>query len=81
MKVEVRLFAYFRDGREKKSILDLAEGTTPRKVLDAIKIDLDEVSIFLVNGIDILVNEEDGKLDNPLKDNDVIALFPPVGGG
>lgn len=81
MQVEVRLFAYFRDGREKKSFLDLPEGATTRDVLKKINIDLEEVAILLVNGKDILLNEADGKVDIPLKDNDILALFPPVGGG
>lgn len=74
MKVEVRLFAYFRDGREKNSFLDLKEGATPREILGKFNINIDEVAILLINGM----NKE---LDTPLKDNDVLALFPPVGGG
>jgi len=34
MKIEVRLFATFRQGREKKQILDLPQGT---RILDIVK--------------------------------------------
>ncbi|KZL90708.1 MoaD/ThiS family protein [Clostridium magnum] len=74
MKLEVRLFATFRDGREKKYFLDLNEDTTPRDIVNMLKIDEEEVAILLING-------RDGKLDTILKDNDVLSLFPPVGGG
>ena len=74
MKVEVRLFAYFREGREKKQILELNEGATIKEVLDIIKIMEEEVSIILLNG-------RDGSADRELKNGDVLALFPPVGGG
>lgn len=74
MKIEVRLFATFRDGREKKYSLDLNEGLTPRDIVNILKIDEEEVAILLING-------RDGKLDDILKDNDVLSLFPPVGGG
>ena len=74
MKLEVRLFATFRDGREKKYFLDLNEGTTTRDIVKMLKIDEEEVAILLING-------RDGKLETALKDNDVLSLFPPVGGG
>lgn len=74
MKVEVRLFAYFREGREKNQILELKESSTIREVLDVLKIREDEVSILLLNG-------RDGSADRTLENGDVLALFPPVGGG
>lgn len=74
IKVEVRLFATFRKGREKKQILTLAEGADISEVLNRLNINAEEVSILLLNGID-------GSVNRKLKDGDVIALFPPVGGG
>ena len=74
MKVEVRLFAYFREGRGKKQLLELKEGSTIKEVLDVIKIIENEVSIILLNG-------RDGSADRELNNGDVLALFPPVGGG
>ena len=74
MKVEVRLFATFRDGREKKQIMELEENSTILDVLNIVNIEEDEVAVMLLNGID-------GPGDRTLKENDVVSLFPPVGGG
>lgn len=74
MEIEVRLFAYFREGRGKILKFPIDGNTTPKDVLDELKIDIKEVSILLVNGID-------GKLDYKFRDNDRLSLFPPVGGG
>nr|WP_246517467.1 MoaD/ThiS family protein [Clostridium aciditolerans] len=74
VKIEVRLFATFREGREKKYFLELEENITPKDILDILKISSEEVAILLINGID-------GQLNKPLKDKDVLSLFPPVGGG
>ena len=74
MEIEVRLFAYFREGRGKILKFPIDWNTTPKDVLDELKIDVKEVSILLVNGID-------GKLDYKFRDNDRLSLFPPVGGG
>lgn len=75
MKIEVRLFAYFREGRDKKVFLEInEEEVTPRYILNKLNIDEKEVSILLING-------RDGKGTTSLKDGDVVALFPPVGGG
>ena len=74
MKIEVRLFATFRKGREKKQILELEDGTTITQILEMLDIPKEEVTILLLNGFD-------GGLDRELKDNDVLSLFPPVGGG
>ncbi len=74
IKVEVRLFAHFRQGREKTQIMEVSEGTTISDIVKALKIDEDEVAIMLLNG-------RDGPPDRELKDGDVVSLFPPVGGG
>ncbi len=74
IKIEVRLFAYFREGREKRQIIELEENAEISKVLDILNINEEEVSILLLNG-------RDGTTDRKLKDGDIIALFPPVGGG
>lgn len=74
MKVEVRLFAYFREGRDKKLFLEFDEPVTAGDIIKQININVEEVSILLING-------RDGKPDTKLSDNDVLSLFPPVGGG
>ncbi len=74
MEIEVRLFAYFRDGRGKRLMFSIDENTTPKDILEKLKIEPKDVAILLINGID-------GKLDSKLKENDRLSLFPPVGGG
>lgn len=74
MNIEVRLFATFREGREKKYFLEVAEGTRVIDIINRFEIDKEEASIVLINGID-------GSLDRVLNDGDILALFPPVGGG
>jgi len=74
MNIEVRLFATFREGRDKKYFLEIEEGTTIKDILKKLKINEDEVSLGLLNGID-------GSLDREVKNGDIISLFPPVGGG
>ncbi|OAA82943.1 MoaD/ThiS family protein [Clostridium ljungdahlii] len=74
MKVEVRLFAYFRKDRDKKLFLEFEEPVTPADIFKKINIKEEEVAILLING-------RDGKANTELNDNDVLSLFPPVGGG
>lgn len=74
IKVEVRLFAYFREGRWKKKTLEFEEGTTLSDIVKYLNIAEEEVSILLLNGID-------GPASRRPKDGDVVSLFPPVGGG
>lgn len=74
MKVTVKLFATFRDGRQKILEMDLPDKATTQNVIDALGIANSEVAILLING-------RDGTLDRPLIENDTVSLFPPVGGG
>ncbi|MBZ9686483.1 MoaD/ThiS family protein [Clostridium estertheticum] len=74
MKITVKLFATFRDGRDKIQVFELEQGETPEDVISILGIEKAEVAILLVNG-------RDGQFDKPLLEGDLIALFPPVGGG
>ena len=74
MKIIVKLFATFRDGRQKVLEMDLPDIATPQNIIDNLAIHQIDVAILLVNG-------RDGKLDTLLKYNDTVSLFPPVGGG
>lgn len=74
IKVEVRLFAHFRQGREKTQVMEVKEGTTISDIVKALNIDEDEVAIMLLNG-------RDGPSNREVKDGDIVSLFPPVGGG
>jgi molybdopterin converting factor small subunit len=74
MRVTVKLFATFREGRFKVEKRELPEESRLLDVLQPLNIKPEEVAICLVNGRN--VNEL-----HVLKDGDTIALFPPVGGG
>lgn len=72
--IEVRLFANFRDNRDKKVFLDAHDFPSVQDVLNHIGIKNEEVAILLVNGIH-------SKAEMSLKDEDIVALFPPIAGG
>lgn len=72
--IEVRLFATFREGRQKIIYLDAGQFQTAAQVVDYFQIPYDDVAICLINGKHSL-------LDASVKNDDVLALFPPVGGG
>ena len=72
--IEIRLFATLRDGRDKIIKLDLNSFTVAGDVLKHLPICPEDVAIYLING-------RHSNLDAPIKDGDVIAIFPPIGGG
>lgn len=74
MRIRIRLFATLRLDRGKELVLDLAEDSTVADIIEELKIDRAEVAILLING-------RDGQLDTPLSNEDVVSIFPPVGGG
>lgn len=74
MKIEIRLFATFREGREKKQLLEITEDMSIIDILKILNIDKEEVAILLLNGMD-------GGFDRKVKDGDILSIFPPVGGG
>ena len=69
--IEVRLFATFREGRGKIVFMEPDKVSCPQDILE---IPAEEVAICLINGFH-------SKLDALVKDEDVLAIFPPVGGG
>ncbi|MDO8957354.1 MAG: MoaD/ThiS family protein [Deltaproteobacteria bacterium] len=79
MKVEVKLFANFREylppGSDKYACwLDLDEGMSINQVLERLKIPTSIPMILLVNGIH-------KKAEDVLQPGDVLSVFPPVAGG
>lgn len=74
MKLEVRLFAYLREGRDKKVYLDITDQTTVKDILERLGIDQEHASLILING-------HDGMLNSTFTEGDYLSLFPPVGGG
>ena len=72
--IEVRFFATLRDGRGKIAEISAEEAATAGELLRRFDIPAQEVSILLINGFH-------SKPEDPVKDGDVVSLFPPVGGG
>ncbi|NLA13757.1 MAG: MoaD/ThiS family protein [Tissierellia bacterium] len=72
--MEIRLFATLRDGRDKIIKLDSNSISLAGDVLKHLSISPENVAIYLING-------KHSNLDAPIKDGDVIAIFPPIGGG
>lgn len=74
MKVEVKLFATLRKGRQKRLTMELETGATPATVMNKLDIKPGQVTMLMINGIY-------NNVDKKLEDGDVVSLLPPVGGG
>ncbi len=74
MKVTVKLFATFRNGRFEIEDREYPEGTTVGTVVDGLDLSRDELGIILVNSRHVGVEQL-------LAEGDTLALFPLVGGG
>jgi len=73
-QIAVRLFATLRNGRGKIYTFPPETFKTAADVLDYFQILPENVSIYQINGMH-------SSLEDAIKDGDIIALFPPVGGG
>ena len=72
--IEVRLFATLREGRGKIQHLPATDFAVAGDIIRHLDIPVEEVAILLINGFH-------QKPETPVKAGDVVALFPPVGGG
>lgn len=72
--IEVRLFATLREGRGKVQMLSASDFAVAGDIIRFLNIPFEEVAILLVNGFH-------KKPDEPVRAGDIVALFPPVGGG
>jgi sulfur carrier protein len=72
--IEVRLFATLREGREKIVFLEPDKFSKAADVLEHLNIPAGEVAILLITG-------RHSAPGDAVRDKDVLALFPPVGGG
>lgn len=74
MQIEVKLFATFRRGRWKSKVLNVDDEATIEDILKLLDIETSSLGIAMVNG-------SHSSVDARLKENDVLAIFPPSGGG
>ena len=72
--IEVRLFAGLRQGRQKVYQMESASVKNVQDIMDALNISRSEVNILLINGFH-------QKPETEVKDEDIVSLFPAVGGG
>lgn len=74
MQITVKLFATLRSGRFTEQKREYEPGVTVRVVMDDIGVTAEEATMVIVNGRhvdhDVLLHEAD-----------VVAFFPPIGGG
>ena len=79
MEIEVKLFATLRDYLPKGSgrfscKIEIGEHTRIQDILAKLRLPKEIPKIILVNGIH-------GKMEQILKEGDVVSIFPPVAGG
>lgn len=74
MKITVKLFATLRQGRFKVEEQEYPAGTTVVDIIDKLSISHKELGVLFLNG-------KHTELDTVLNEHDVLAIFPPVGGG
>ena len=74
MKITVRLFAFFRDGRFIKEVREYPENTTVAGVITDLDIDMNAVGVTMIAS-------RHCALDAELKDGDQLGIFPMIGGG
>ena len=73
MRVKVKLFATFREGRFVEEDREYAPAATVDDVVSDLGIGGEAAIIFL--------NGRHAGPDQPLSSGDTLALFPPIGGG
>jgi len=74
MKVTVKLFAFFRESRFKLENRDLEKGTTVGNIVDVLGINREEIGV-------LMINSRHTTLETELSENDILAIFPVIGGG
>ena len=72
--IEVRLFAGLRQGRQKVYQMEHDSIKTVQDIMDVLNIQRKEVNILRINCFH-------QKPETEVKDEDIVSLFPAVGGG
>lgn len=74
MRVTIKLFASFQKDRSAREEREVADGTRVRQIVEALGIEAGEVGVVMVNGRHV-------EFDDELRPDDVLAIFPVIGGG
>jgi len=81
--IVVRYFAAIKDKiGQDQDVFDIEPGTNLKQIVDRICKRHPGVSeIFQTNNFLFAINQEMASLDTELKDDDEVAIFPPLSGG
>jgi len=81
--VKVKLFAMLRDKLPADSNgedidLEMEDGSTARDAITRLEIPPPMAHLVMINGYHLLPDEIENR---PLKDGEVLSIFPPIAGG
>lgn len=74
MKITVKLFAFFREGRFVEEVREYPEKSTVAGVIGDLGIDTNAVGVTMIDS-------RHCALDTELHDGDQLGIFPMIGGG
>jgi len=74
MKITVKLFATLRTGKFEEKVFDIDNTPDIDYLLNMVNLKREDVAIIFING-------RHGDYNTTVTDGDIIALFPPIGGG
>lgn len=74
MRITVKLFATFRNGRFDSELREYPAGTRVGAIVAELQLPLESLGI-------VMVNHRHVELERELCDGDTLAIFPLVGGG
>ncbi|MFK7852540.1 MAG: MoaD/ThiS family protein [Granulosicoccus sp.] len=84
MKITFKLFATLQDllpaGAVKNAVdIEVADDVSLNEIIDRFKVPRELAHLVLVNGVFYCETDRDDR--TVLKENDVLAIWPPVAGG
>jgi len=83
MKITLKLFAMLRDklppGNDGYAVqIEVEPGTTANQIIDRFEILPEMAHLVMIDGYHLLPDE---RACRPLKEGEVLAIFPPIAGG
>ena len=76
MKITLKLFAQYREGRFKEKEMEVKAGTTIERLIEDLGLDIERHPIGI-----ILVDGKHVDLSHTMQEGETLSLFPKVGGG
>ena len=74
MHVTIKLFATLQQGRFHEKTIEITKGASVDDIRKMLKISKKEKLVILLNG-------RHAELHTKVKDGDILAIFPQIGGG